>query len=143
MPTWQDIEVLESVNKAVKPLREFTDALSREAYISESYIKPVLHLFKTNLLQPEEEDTELTKTIKRNTMWYLDDKYSDPVKNKLLDMSSLMDARFRTTYIDPDKVEQVKKRAVTELMSLPAENSTPQQPGPAAGVPRRSTDSIQ
>lgn len=134
VPTWQDIEVLESVNKAIKPLQEFTDALSGEAYVSVSYIKPVLHLFKTNLLQPEEEDTELTKTIKRNIMQYLDDKYSDPVKNELLDMSSLMDPRFRTTYIDPDKVEQIKKRAVTELMSLPAEKSTPQQPGAAVQV---------
>ncbi|XP_056111044.1 E3 SUMO-protein ligase ZBED1-like [Rhinichthys klamathensis goyatoka] len=104
VPTWQDIEVLESVNKAIKPLQEFTDALSGEAYVSVSYIKPVLHLFKNNLLQPEEEDTELTKTIKRNIMQYLDDKYSDPVKNELLDMSSLMDPRFRTTYIDPKKV---------------------------------------
>lgn len=47
-------------------------------------------------------------------------------------MSSLMDPR--TTYIDPDKVEQVKKRAVTEPISLPAEKSTPHQPGPAVQV---------
>ncbi|XP_028298772.1 zinc finger BED domain-containing protein 4-like [Gouania willdenowi] len=141
VPTWQDIEVLESVNKAVKPLQEFTDALSGEAYVSVSYIKPVLHLFKTNLLQPVEEDTELTKTIKINIMRYLDDKYSDPVKNELLDMSSLMDPRFRTTYIDPDKVEQVKKRAVTELMSLPAEKIKPQQPGPAVHVCQREAQS--
>ncbi|CAL9699769.1 unnamed protein product [Knipowitschia caucasica] len=49
-------------------------------------------------------------------------------------MSSLMDPRFRTTYIDPDKVEQVKKRAVTEVMSLSVEKSTLQQPGPAMPV---------
>jgi len=70
-------------------------------------------------------------------MQYLDDKYSNPVKNELLDMSSLMDPRFHTTYIDPEKVEQIKKRAVTELMSLPAEKSTPQQPGPAVQVCQR------
>ena len=63
MPTWQDLDVLESTNKAVKSLQEFTDALSGESYVSVSYIKPVLHLFQTSLLQPEEEDTELTKTI--------------------------------------------------------------------------------
>lgn len=49
-----------------------------------------------------------------------------------------MDPRFRTTYIDPHKVEQVKKRAVAEaeLMSLPvpANYCTPQQPGPALQV---------
>ncbi|KAF3859950.1 hypothetical protein F7725_000205, partial [Dissostichus mawsoni] len=85
---------------------------------------------------PEEEDAELTKTIKGKIMRYLDDKYSDPVKDELLDMSSLVDPRFRTTYIDPDKVEPVKKRAVAEMMSLPApaNNSTPQQPGTAVQV---------
>ncbi|KAJ4941785.1 hypothetical protein JOQ06_011659 [Pogonophryne albipinna] len=133
VPTWQDLDVLESINKAVKPLQEFNDALSGASHVSVSYIKPVLHLFKTSLLQPEEEDAELTKTIKGKIMRYLDDKYSDPVKDELLDMSSLVDPRFRTTYIDPDKVEPVKKRAVAEMMSLPApaNNSTPQQPGTA------------
>ena len=85
VPTWQDLDVLESTNKAVKSLQEFTDALSGESYVSVSYIKPVLHLFKTSLLQPEEEDTELTKTIKGNIMQYLDEKYSDPVKDEILD----------------------------------------------------------
>ncbi|XP_076137121.1 E3 SUMO-protein ligase ZBED1-like [Alosa pseudoharengus] len=136
VPPWQDLDVLESINKAVKPLQEFTDALSGESYVSVSYIKPVLHLFKTSLLEPGEEDTELTKTIKGNIMRYLDDKYSDPVKDELLDMASLVDPRFRTTYIDPDKVEEVKKRDVAELMALPApaNNSTPQQPGTAVQV---------
>ncbi|XP_038591229.1 E3 SUMO-protein ligase ZBED1-like [Micropterus salmoides] len=109
VPSWQDIEVLESVNKAVKGLQDFTDALSGEMYVSVSYIKPVIHLFKTSLLLPEDNDTELTKTIKRKILGYLVEKYSDPVKDELLDMASLMDPRFRTSYIDPDKVEQVKK----------------------------------
>lgn len=71
-------------------------------------------------------------------MQYLYNKYSDPVKDEFLDMSSLMNLRFHTTYIDPDKVEQVKKRAVAEaeLMCLPASanSSTPQQPGPVVHV---------
>lgn len=50
VPTWQDLEVLEATNKAVKPLQDFTDALSGESYVSVSCIKPVLHLFKTSLL---------------------------------------------------------------------------------------------
>lgn len=36
LPTWQDIEVLESVNKAVKPLQEFTDALMQTRLMSVS-----------------------------------------------------------------------------------------------------------
>lgn len=91
VPSWQDIEVLGSVNKAIKPLQDFTDALSGEMYVSVSYIKPVIHLFKTSLLQPEEDDTELTKTIKKKVLGYLDEKYSDPVNDELLDMAPLMD----------------------------------------------------
>ncbi|KAK1874904.1 Zinc finger BED domain containing protein 1, partial [Dissostichus eleginoides] len=123
-----DIDVLESMNKAVSPLKEFTDALSGEAYMSVSYLKPVIHLLNNSLLQPEEGETELTKQIKSNILNYLNNKYNDPVTQELLDMASLMDPRFRTTYIADDKVDGIKKRAVTELMSLPAEKSK-SQPG--------------
>lgn len=36
VPTWQDIEVLEAIQKALKPLQDFTDALSGEEYASHS-----------------------------------------------------------------------------------------------------------
>lgn len=48
--TWQDLEVLESVHKALKPLLEFTDAVSGESYVTVSYVKPVLRLFQSSLL---------------------------------------------------------------------------------------------
>lgn len=40
IPTWQDVEVLESVNKALGPLLEFTDALSGEQQVTVSYVTP-------------------------------------------------------------------------------------------------------
>lgn len=43
LPTWQDMDVLTSIHKALHPLQEFTDALSGEEYVSISYLKPVLH----------------------------------------------------------------------------------------------------
>ncbi|XP_077091534.1 E3 SUMO-protein ligase ZBED1-like [Siphateles boraxobius] len=130
VPTWQDLEVLEATNKAVKPLQDFTDALSGESYVSVSCIKPVLHLFKTSLLLPDEEDLELTKTIKANIMRYLESKYSDLEKEELLDMATLLDPRFRTTYIDASKLEVVKKRAVSEISALCS--STTEEAGPSA-----------
>lgn len=42
VPTWQDIDVLESMNEALSPLLEFTDSLSGESYVTVSYVKPVL-----------------------------------------------------------------------------------------------------
>ncbi|XP_031723874.1 zinc finger BED domain-containing protein 4-like [Anarrhichthys ocellatus] len=64
VPSWQDMDVLESVNKVLSPLQEFTDALSGECYVSVSYLKPVLHLFNETILAEGENDTQLTKDMK-------------------------------------------------------------------------------
>ena len=42
IPSWQDIDVLESVNKALGPLQEFTDIMSGEKYVTVSGIKSIL-----------------------------------------------------------------------------------------------------
>ncbi len=75
IPTWQDIDVLESVSKTLGPLLDFTDALSGEDYVSVSYVKPVIHLFNNSMLLMHEEDTDLTKTLKKEMLHYINDKY--------------------------------------------------------------------
>lgn len=120
--TWQDVEVLESLNKVLSPLQDFTDALSGEQYVSVSYLKPVLHLFNTSILAVEENDTQLTKDIKKKILAYLNEKYADPDTDDLLDMASLLDPRFRTTYISYEKVEDIQAKAVEEIKSIQAES---------------------
>ncbi|KAM9364836.1 E3 SUMO-protein ligase ZBED1-like [Pholidichthys leucotaenia] len=117
VPTWQDIDVLESVNKAIKPLHDFTDALSGETYVSISFIKPTLHLFNNSLLKSDDDDTELTKQIKTDVLKYLNQKYSDQTTQDLIDLASLLDSRFRTTYIEPDKIAKLRERTIAELCS--------------------------
>lgn len=53
---WQDIDILEAVSKALGPLLDFTDALSSENYVTVSCLKPILHLFSSELLQEKDED---------------------------------------------------------------------------------------
>ena len=118
VPTLQTLSVLKSINTAVKPLQEFTDALSGESYVTVSFIKPTLGMFRSSLLKAKEGDTDLTKTIKAKILRYMTDQYSDPVKDELLDMASLMDPRFRSAYIEPDRVEHIEARALRELLSL-------------------------
>ena len=64
VPTWQDIDVMESMHEALNPLLEFTDSLSGESYVSLSYLKPMLHLFRTQIQKTSEDETQLTKDIK-------------------------------------------------------------------------------
>lgn len=85
--TWQDIEVLESIHKALHPLQEFTDVLSGEEYVSVSYLKPVIHLLRTKTLAEDQDDTNLTRAIKDKVLRYLKEKYDDPSTQELLDVT--------------------------------------------------------
>ncbi|KAK1884618.1 Zinc finger BED domain containing protein 1 [Dissostichus eleginoides] len=125
-----DKDEMESVVKALGPLRDFTDALSGEDYVSVSYVKPVLHLFKEHLLKADDDDTDLSGEMKMTILNYLTDKYKDPKTDELLDMASLVDPRFKTKYIDSDNLEKIQARAVSELESLL--NVTVQAQCPAA-----------
>lgn len=124
VPSWQDMDVLESLHLALNPLMEFTDSLSGDCYVTVSYLKPMLHLFRTQILKPSDDETQLTKDIKMAVMAYLDEKYNDQVTNELLDIATLVDPRFKLQYTDAEKVDAVKLRAVSEMMAQNEELST-------------------
>ncbi|XP_038561459.1 E3 SUMO-protein ligase ZBED1-like [Micropterus salmoides] len=116
IPTWQDIDVLESVSKLLGPLLDFTDALSGEDYVSVSCVKPVLHLFNASILLMQEEDTDLTKKLKNEMLDYINVKYEDESTQELLDMGSCLDPRFKMDFINADNKAQVKARVASEMM---------------------------
>lgn len=115
VPSWQDLDVLESINQALQPLQEFTDALSGESYVSVSYVKPVLHLMNTSVLVAKEEDSDLTKSIKMKILDYMNSKYDNPATQELMDMTSFMDPRFKVGYISSDKVSDISARVMSEI----------------------------
>ncbi len=77
MPTWQGIDVLDSVSKALVPILDFSDALSSEHYVTVACLKTTLHLFNSELLQEKDEHTDLTKTIKTSILDYMNTNYGD------------------------------------------------------------------
>ncbi|RXN10918.1 zinc finger BED domain-containing 1-like protein [Labeo rohita] len=109
LPSWQDLEILESVNKALSPLRT-----SRII----SCVKPTLHLLNTSVLAEEEEDTNLTKSLKSKILAYLNKKYEDSVTQELLNMSSFLDPRFRTQHISEQETQTLKEQVITELIDI-------------------------
>ncbi|KAI2642406.1 E3 SUMO-protein ligase ZBED1 [Labeo rohita] len=119
--TWQDIEVLEAIQRALRPLQDFTDALSGE----------------DSLLAPEEGDSELTKSIKHNILTYLNEKYSEPSTSDLLDIASFMDPRFQGKYVSSGKLVALKERVICEAQSLLGDQ------GSSAGVDKAVPQSAQ
>ncbi|KAM4736424.1 E3 SUMO-protein ligase ZBED1-like isoform 1-T2 [Anableps anableps] len=95
---------------------QFSDTLPGEEYVSISYLKPVLHLLATSVLAEDQEDTDLTKSIKTKVLAYLSDKYNDPSIQELLDVASFLDPRFKTQYFSPNNIPTIKTRLETEMM---------------------------
>lgn len=67
-------------------------------------MKPVLHLFNNEILSQKDGDTEFTKTVKEDILKFLNQKYDDHATNTLLDMATLVDPRFKTTYMQEERV---------------------------------------
>ncbi|KAI4878296.1 hypothetical protein NFI96_010735, partial [Prochilodus magdalenae] len=128
IPSWQDIDVLESVSKALSPLLEFTDALSGEQVVTISYLKPVLSLFNSEVLAEKSDDTQLTKQIKESILDYLNTKYRDDNVDDLLSVASTLDPRFKNRYNDDDQM--IMSTISSELMAMTTQEES-SAPGPS------------
>ena len=114
IPLWQDLEVLESIKTTLDPLSDFTDILSGEDYVTVSSVKPLLHHLTSEVCLQGEEDTQLTKDIKKCVKTYMEHKYDDPQTSELLNIASFLDPRFKTDYINEGSLDGVKERIVFE-----------------------------
>ena len=118
IPSWQDIEVLEAINKALTPVADLTDLLSGEKYVSISAVKPVLSHMSTEALAESDDDTPLTKDIKRRILTDIESRYLHPDVDELLDIASFLDPRFKTEHICHENVDSIKARLQDEGMEL-------------------------
>ncbi|KAJ8348869.1 hypothetical protein SKAU_G00274580 [Synaphobranchus kaupii] len=98
--TRQDEAVLDAVNKALKPLAEFTDILSRETYVTISSLLPTLYLLRDDVLRNKEDDVRLTSAIKSSVLQELDRKYDFAATLQLMSTSALLDPRYKSDHID-------------------------------------------
>ncbi|KAA8589252.1 hypothetical protein FQN60_012617, partial [Etheostoma spectabile] len=96
------------------PKLDFTDALSRDEYVSVSFIKPVLQLFNTSLLEMQEGDTDFTKNIKKKILDFLNEKNKDDDTQKLQAMASFLDPRVQDGLNQCR--QEVKARMASQMM---------------------------
>ena len=60
VPSWQDVDVLESIDEVTKPLKDITDLLSGEKQVTSSAVKPLLSVINKTMLDVKDTDTPLT-----------------------------------------------------------------------------------
>ena len=102
VPTWQDLNVLESIDRATSPLLGLTDILSGEWYATVSAVLPMLYLLETDLLKEGAEDTELARDIKHHTVDDIKGRYSrlNDTVNEILQVATFLDPRFKLKYFE-------------------------------------------
>lgn len=106
--TWQDPDVLEAMNKALKPAADFTDILSGEDYVTVPSLRPTLPLLNGDILSQSETDVQLTKDIDRGIGTELESKYDGESTGRLTRTTAFLDPRFRGGRLAEDDLRQTK-----------------------------------
>ena len=95
VPTWQDMDVLESVVAVLSPLHEFTDLLAGEK-VTVSAILPLLRHIQDSILANTPGESNLTKEIKTRIKSDLQSRYSEEI-TLFLHVCTFLDTRFKLT----------------------------------------------
>ena len=115
VPTWQDIDVLDSIFVVLKPLRDFVDLLSGENRVTVSAVIPLLFHIKEKVLGYNEGDTNLTSEIKSRIVNDLDSHYNEQT---FFQICMILDPRFKLKYVlDQDTKVSLKQIVTDEMIS--------------------------
>lgn len=109
-----DIIVLKNLICIIQPIREITDNLAGDSYVTGSAILPVISSLKSKLSQitqlNESDDTDINggqiKNMYTTIIEVLDQRYQD---NTLLIMCTVLDPRFKIEYIKYADLSVLKK----------------------------------
>ena len=114
--TWQDIDLLTSIESFLSPLEDLTDTLLGETHVTISVVKPLLEHLITDLLSPNDGDTEFTKQMKQRCKAKILQQYEgDGITDvkRLLDIATFLDRRFKHC-----KDNEVNKKEIEELVKI-------------------------
>ncbi|KAA8579887.1 hypothetical protein FQN60_005422, partial [Etheostoma spectabile] len=71
---------------------------------------------RSSVLRVNDDETDLTCSIKTKILSSLEEKYNDHLTQELLDMASALNPRFRLSYISGDNVASIHARLTLEMV---------------------------
>ena len=116
--SWQDIDLLTSISAFVTPLEDLTNTLSGETHVTISAVKPVLQHLCNVLLAESREDSELTKEMKERCKAKVLQQYGSSDVNKLLDIATFLDPRFKHYKDDDEKKKEIEEIIKLEILKI-------------------------
>jgi len=116
--TWQDIDLLTSIESFLSPLEDLTDTLSGESHVTISIVKPLLEHLCTDLLLTTDEDTELTKQMKQRCKTKILQQYESLDVKKLLDIATFLDPRFKHCNDSEENKKEIEEAVKIEMLKI-------------------------
>ena len=139
LPTWQDIHVWESLAAALSPLEDLTDFLSGDTHVTASSVIPVLYNLANKILKDNENDSTLTKNMKKRVKDYMEEKYADSKTKEIFNIATFLDPRFKTDFVEGIDLETVHDNIIDQGMEIVSNPSL----SDAAASSQTSHSSIQ
>ena len=132
IPSWQDQDVWNAIDEALSPLADFTDIMSGEKNVTGSSILPILDLLRSSVLKYNSNHKPVTNEIRDAILADLSVRYVHPDVTTVLEMTSLVDPRFKEQYVTD--LEEAKEHICTEAVSLfkEAQQNDLSQPVPSS-----------
>ena len=120
--TWQDIDVLTSVHKALQPFADFTDALSGDSYVTISSIKPTMS-FIQDATMAADDDTTLTADLKAGIRADFQKRYTSDLTQTLQSVATWLDLRYKSAYLTEEECRKATQKLKEELMTFEVERA--------------------
>lgn len=120
-----DVIILKNLKLILQPIREITDNLAGDSYVTGSAILPIIASLKLKLSEvTEATDTDLNRPLIQNMysaiIDVLDRRY---INNTTLMICSTLDPRFKIEFIAPDDLTELKTKII-ELCETNLKKST-------------------
>lgn len=106
---------LSTSHKALNPLASFIAGCQGNHISVYHTKKPEPYFRSEEVLKPEDEDSDFKENIKTIVIHNMKDKFNDAATDDLLNISPMLDPRFKTSHVKPEKVDALKARVVAEI----------------------------
>ena len=79
---------------------------------------PVLYNLANKILKENENDSTLTKNIKKFIVDYVEEKYADSKTKETLNIATFLDPRFKTDFVEGVNLETVHDNIIDQGMEI-------------------------
>ena len=90
--------------------------MSGDTHVTVSSVIPVLYNLANKILKENENDSTLTKNIKKRVIDYMQEKYADSKTKEILNIVTFLDPRFKTDFVEGGDLETLHDNIIDQDM---------------------------